>query len=342
MMNDQFFKRNLIFALLILLIILSVLVAKPFFSAIIFALVLAYIFTPVYRWINKYIKHPNLTAIVLCTIILILILIPFWFLLPQLIKQTFEAYRIIQNADIVSPLRKLAPRFFISPEFTRDLTINVNQGVSQLANSFLNSLGNLIANLPRIFLQFLIMFFIFFFTLRDGSKVVEYLKGFSPFKEEAEKKFFIKFRDITKSVIFNMFVVGLLQGILIGVGYYIFKVPQPLFLTAVSMFFGILPIIGPWVIWAPVAIGMIINGNVNGIYLAIYGLIVVELLYQLLIIYFFKRISGVSPVIALIGVLGGWYLFGIVGFVIGPLILSYLILFLEFYRTKRLHELFGE
>lgn len=340
--NEQVFKRNLVLIFLIILFVLSFLIAKPFLPAIIFALVLAYIFNPIYRWLNKYTKHSNLTAIIICVIILVLIIIPFWFLVPQIIKQTFEAYRTIQQADLIAPLKKIAPSFFVSPEFTRDITINLNQGIVQLTNSFINALGNLIANLPKIFLQFLIMIFIFFFTLKDGQKAVDYIKGFSPFKEDVERKFFAKFKDVTRAVIYNMFVVGILQGILVGIGYYIFGVPQPLFLTTVSMFFGILPIIGPWVIWAPIAIGMIINGNVNGIYLAIYGLIVVELFYQLLIVYVFKRFSGVSPVIALIGILGGWYLFGIVGFVLGPLVLSYLILLLEFYRTKRLHELFGE
>ena len=340
--NEQIFKRNLVLIFLILLIMLSILIAKPFFSAIIFALILAYIFTPVYKRLSKYTKHPNLTAIILCLVILIIIIIPFWFLVPQIIKQTFEAYRLVQQTDIIAPLKKIAPRFFVSPEFTRDITININQGISQLANSFMNALGNLIANLPIIFLQLLIMFFIFFFTLRDGTKVVEYMKGFSPFKEEAEKKFFVKFRNITRGVIYNIFVVGVLQGILMGIGFFIFKVPEPLFLTTVAMFFGILPIIGPWIIWVPISIGMIMNGNINGIYLIIYSLIIVELLYQILIIYVFKKVSDVSPVVSLIGILGGWYLFGIVGFVIGPLILSYLILFLDFYRTKRLHELFGE
>jgi predicted PurR-regulated permease PerM len=164
----------------------------------------------------------------------------------------------------------------------------------------------------------------------------------SPFSAKTEKIFIERFSNITKAVIYGMFIVGIIQGIVTGIGLYIFKAPQPLLLTMFATLFGIIPIVGPGLVWIPVSIGMIISGKVaNGIGLALYGFLIINWIDPLIRPYFVKKRAGMPHIIALVGMLGGGYLFGIIGFVLGPLILGYLSLFLDFYRTKTLHELFG-
>jgi predicted PurR-regulated permease PerM len=109
----------------------------------------------------------------------------------------------------------------------------------------------------------------------------------------------------------------------------------------VAIFFGILPFIGTWAVWLPASIAFIVSGNLQaGMGLAGYSLISSAIIEVFIRPYIVKKQAKIPIATVLIGMLGGGYAFGIIGLIIGPLILEYFILFLEFYRTKNLHELF--
>lgn len=342
MIKEREVKKIIAFGIVAILAIIAFFIIRPFILIIVASMVLGYIFYPIYFKLLRLLKSKNITAGLLSLVIIISIVLPLWFLLPVMVRQTFNMYTTLQKIDFVSPLRNIAPKFFSSPEFTRDFIVTVNQVLSKGASALMNNFGEMITNVPMIFMQIIIMLFIFFFTLRDGEKIVSFLKQLSPFSANTEKIFIEKFSNITKAVIYGMFIVGIIQGVATGIGLYVFKVPQPLFLTMFAVLFGIIPIVGPWLVWVPVSVALIIAGNVaNGIGLALYGFLVLTWIDFVIRPLFVKKRSGMPHIVALIGMLGGGYLFGIIGFVVGPLILGYLTLFLEFYRTKTLSQLFG-
>jgi len=342
MIKEKETKKIISFSLLGILTIMAFLIIRPFILIIVTSMVLGYIFYPLYLKLVKFTKSKNISAALLSLLIILAIAIPLWFTVPVIIRQTFNIYTSLQRIDFITPLKNIAPKFFSSSEFTRDFAITVNQIISKGASALMNKFGEIITNIPLIFMQLVIMLFIFFFTLRDGDKMAKFLKQLSPFSPKTEKIFIERFSNITKSVIYGMFTVGIIQGIVTGIGLYIFKAPQPLFLTMFAILFGIIPIVGPWLVWIPVSIVLIVTGKVaQGIGLALYGFLILTWIDFLIRPYFVKRKSGMSHIVALIGMLGGGYLFGVIGFVIGPLILGYLTLLLEFYRTKTLYELFG-
>lgn len=342
MVEEDYVKKTLLLGIIIIFAVLSFFIAKPFLITITSSMVLAYIFNPIYHKLKKILKSPNLSAGIISSIIFILIFLPVWFLIPLLVRQTFAIYTSIQNIDFVAPLRQIAPQFFTSPEFTRDFTVSINGLVIKLANSIMARFESIITELPMIITQLVILLFVFFFTLRDGDKIVNFLREMSPFNEETEKKFTKHFTDITKSVIYGMIIVGTIQGIVAGIGFYAFNIPQALFLTIIAIFFGILPVLGPFILWLPIGIGMLMAGKIGiGITFVLYNLLTTIFISFIIGPKIVQKRTGMPQVIALIGMLGGGYLFGIIGLVTGPLILGYLLLFLDFYRNKKLHELFG-
>lgn len=335
-------NKTIAFFVVIVLAALTFVVAKSFILTIVSSMVLAYIVHPSYIRLKKILRSPNLTAGLLSFVVILLIALPVVFLLPTIIRQTFNVYTTLQQIDFAAPFRSISPKFFTTPEFTRDFTIMVNEVIAKGANSIMSRFESIIINLPLIFIQFIVMLFIFFFTLRDNDKIVAFLKSLSPLKESSEKKFIQKFNDITKSVIYGLFIIGIIQGVLAGIGFYLFKMSQPLFLTIVAMLVGILPYVGTWAVWVPISIGLIISGNINmAIAFSAYQLIAAGIIEVFIRPYIIKKQAKIPFPTVLIGMLGGGYAFGIIGLVIGPLILEYFVLFLEFYRTKSLHELFG-
>jgi predicted PurR-regulated permease PerM len=342
-MGDEKIGEKKIVALFVIAIlaILAFVIAKPFILTIVSSMVLAYIVSPLHIKLKKIVRNSSLSAAVLSIAVILLIALPVWFLVPNIIRQTFSFYTMTQKIDFVTPLKHIAPKFFASPEFTRDFTVTINQIMSKGMDSIMHRFEEVIINLPLLFMQFAVMLFIFFFSLRDGEKIVEFLKGLSPLKEASERRFIQKFSDITKSVVYGMFIVGVIQGFFAGIGFYVFKAPQPLFLTMVAIFFGILPFIGTWAVWLPASIAFIVSGNLQaGMGLAGYSLISSAIIEVFIRPYIVKKQAKIPIATVLIGMLGGGYAFGIIGLIIGPLILEYFILFLEFYRTKNLHELF--
>ncbi len=342
MIREEHIKNLSIILIIVFFTILSFLIVKPFLLTILTAMIFAYIFHPVYIGLKRTIRNANVSAALISIIIVTMLGLLLWFLLPLVIRQTFIVYSSIQRIDFVAPLRQIAPNFFASAEFTRDFTVTFNTIISKGVNSIMGQFEAVLSNLATIFVHLIVLIFLFFFALRDGDKIVRFLKELSPFKEETEKRFIAKFSDITKSVIYGMFIIGIVQGITSGIGFYLFKAPQPLLLTLLGVIFGILPVVGTWTIWIPLSLFMFISGNAS----AATGMILYNLLMAAWIDfglrpYIIKRMAGISPITALIGMLGGGYLFGIMGFVIGPLVLGYLILFLDFYRNKTLNELFG-
>ena len=140
------------------------------------------------------------------------------------------------------------------------------------------------------------------------------------------------------SVIFGQIIIGIFQGIFTGIGLFIFKAPSPLILSIVAIFVGIIPLIGPWLVWFPVAIYLLLlSGNTfGGIGLMIYGLIIISWIDTIVRPLIVSKTAKVSSPIVLIGMVGGLFVFGILGLIIGPLILSYISLILEMYKDKKL------
>ncbi|MFH0832031.1 MAG: AI-2E family transporter [archaeon] len=334
-------RKTVAFVVVILLAFLAFLIAKPFILTIVGSMVLAYITRPLYVWLKRVLKSPTLTAAIISGIIVFTMAIAVWFLVPEIVRQTFTVYTTLQKVDFAAPLKILAPKFFTSPEFTVDFTVTVNQVISKGASSILNRFEGIIMNLPMMFVQFIVMLFIFFFSLRDSEIVVDFLKGLSPLNESSEKRFIQKFNDITKSIVYGLFIIGFLQGIFAGIGLFAFKVPQSLFLSIVAIFFGIIPYVGTWAVWVPVGIGMFVSGNTQiAAAFAVYQLVAAGLIEFFVRPYIIQKQAKILMPTVIIGMLGGAYAFGVIGLVIGPLIIEYLLLFLEFYRKKSLHELF--
>ena len=339
-MEEIYFKKIMTAGIFLILIVLSFFLVKPILISLILGIILAFIFSPIYDWINDKIKSKNITAFILCALLLAIIILPIWFLTPIIIDQSFKVYQASQNMDFITPLKNIFPSMFASEEFSSEIGSIIRTFVTTTANKLVNSFGELILNFPVLFLHSLVVFFTFFFVLRDREELASYLKSLSPFSRDVEKKFFESSKGITASVIYGQVIIGLIQGIIAGIGFFIFQVPNALFLTFLASLAGIFPIIGTAIVWVPVAIYLIMDGNTFAtLGVVIFGTISSSIDTFLRPIIVSKR-TRIHSSVLLIGMVGGFFLFGIVGFVLGPLILSYLLILLEIYRKKSVPGIF--
>ncbi|MBI2045005.1 AI-2E family transporter [Candidatus Pacearchaeota archaeon] len=317
------------------LLALSYLVLKPILLSVVFGLILAFIFSPIYKFFLKITKAPNLSAGIICLILLSIIIIPIWFFTPTVINQTLKLYQSAQETDFITPLKNLFPSFFASDEFSREFGSTIQSFITKSSNSVLNMLGNFLLNFPTLLLQFTVVLFTLFFALRDSKQMIEYLESLMPFPKHIQAEFFNSSRDITASILYGTVIIGLIQGVIVGIGFFAFKVPSAFLLTILAVIAGVLPIIGTGIIWLPVTIYFLIVGN----NLAAFGILLFGILSSnidnVLRPLFVSKRTKLHSSVVLIGMIGGVFVFGALGFLLGPLILAYLLIVLELYREVK-------
>ena len=178
--------------------------------------------------------------------------------------------------------------------------------------------------------------------LRDKDNLVSYIKSLLPFSKDVERRLFESSKEITFSVIYGQVIVGILQGITVGIGFFIFGVPNALVLTLLASLAGIFPVIGTTIIWAPVVIYLFVAGNTLPAFGVIIFGILSAFLDNLVRPIIVARRTKMHSALVLVGMIGGLFLFGIMGFILGPLILAYLLIILEVYRNKRTPGIFSK
>lgn len=337
-MDTDITKKVLTAAILVILIVASLFVLKPIIMSIILGVILAFIFTPIYDFAFKYIKRKNITAFLMCLLLICIIVIPLWYIAPIAINQSIKFYMNSQSIDFVTPLRSIFPSIFQSQQFSNEIGLAIHSFVTKTTSSLMNSLSNVILNFPTLFLQLLVAFFSFFFVLRDKEDLIIYIQSLIPFSKDVEKRLFKSSKDLTISILFGQIVIGIVQGITVGIGLFIFKVPNALLITILAMVAGMFPIVGTTIVWVPVAIYLLIAGNtVSALGVVMFGLIasVIEALFKPI---FISRRAKMNSSLILFGMVGGLLLFGLLGIILGPLILAYLFIVIEAYRDKKLPD----
>lgn len=338
-LNDKLVREISAIAVIIIFGILVFFTIKSVIFAILWGLILAYAFMPVYRKFISYFKNRTLSSLLTLLLAIAIILVPLWFIAPLMVQQVFEIFRFMQTLDMASLVSSIFPG--ASTQFLSQLSVALSTIISKLSSAVLNYLINAFLNIPTLLIDVLIICFVFFFTLRDSERLKEFVKAMSPLSASREKMLIKYFEDVTYSIIYGVVVVGVIQGLLAGLGFLIFGVENALVLTVLAIFFAVLPIAGPFFVWIPIAIYMFSSGNTAvAIAFLLYNLIIVSGADNVLRAYIISKRTNLSPVFALISAIGGLFLFGIIGLILGPLIFAYFIILLDMYREKNLLSLF--
>lgn len=335
-MDEAYYNKIMATIILIILIVVAFLAIRPILLSIIFGIILAFIFNPVYNLFLKATKSKNASAFLICLLVILLIVVPLWFLTPVLAEQAFKIYLGVQQIDFVTPLKSFFSSLFPSEALSTEIGSILQSFVNKMINSLLGSLSKVILNFPVILLQSVVVFSTLFFVLRDRESIISYIQSLLPFSKEIEKKLFESSKGITSSVIYGQIIIGLIQGIIAGLGFFIFGVPNALFYALLAVLLGVLPIVGTALVWVPIAVYVLITGDTfSALGILAFGLFSSTIDNFLRPIIVSKR-TDIPSSIVLIGMVGGVFLFGVLGIILGPLVLAYLLIILELYRKKKI------
>ena len=157
---------------------------------------------------------------------------------------------------------------------------------------------------------------------------------YMPFPENRTLHFARQLKLITNATVFGHGIIAVVQGVLLFLGFLLFGIPDALLWGVVALMMGFLPFIGPPVIFLPAGIILLSGGHAPaGWGIMLYGLVVISLVEYFLRFYVARKIGNLHPLITGLGIIVGLSYFGIIGFVIGPILLSYFLLLFELYEN---------
>ncbi len=339
-LNEKDINKLVVIGLGVLLAVLVFLLLRPVLLSIIGGLILAYVFYPIYSRILVRVRRRGVSAAIVTLLVVLIIFLPLWFLTPILVQQVFQMFVSFQGLDLSGFITTLFPT--ATDQFIVQTTTTFDSFVSQITSGILNLLVKLFLEFPTIILHAFLIGFVFFFTLRDWERLKQFATEISPFNKFQERSLTNQFKAITDSIIYGQVINGILQGIVAGIGLILFGVPNPLVLTLAAIVLGIIPVIGPGFVYVPVTIYLFATESpvLAAGYLAFNIVIVTFLVESILRTYMISKRSEVSAIVIFIGMIGGLFIFGILGIIIGPLVLSYFITLIKAYRDKSLGSLF--
>jgi predicted PurR-regulated permease PerM len=340
------FKRTQTISFLVLLLavfVLVLLIFKPFVNILALAVILAVLFRPIYRLLLAKVTYPAVASGLTVLLILLIILLPIWFfghVIVNEIVSLYERYRdggfVINKGDIIQSLPEEIQNV------VQNVSANVNSFIGRLSSQAFASFSSILSNVTSFIISFFMLFFVVYYLLKDGQHIRRAFMDISPLSSEHEDRLFNKIVAAINGVVKGSFLMALVQGVVATIGFFIFGVPEPMLWGLFTVLAALVPTVGTALSLVPAIIYLLVTGQTpQAIGLAIWGACAVGLIDNFLGPKLVGSSTKLHPVLVLLAVIGGLQFFGILGFLIGPILLAILVALIDMYRTDfkdYLHE----
>jgi predicted PurR-regulated permease PerM len=211
----------------------------------------------------------------------------------------------------------------------------IGEGLRKVGTWATELFPSLISGAFNIVLGVLLMYFLLYFMLVERERFERALIKYAPFRMQNAQRFAEEMRNTTYANVLGQGFIALVQGSLVSLCFFVLGYTDPVFWGVITTFISFVPVLGPPVIFVPAALIQIANGNnFAGWAMLIFGFVVIINIDNVLRFMIAKKVGNIHPIITVIGVVIGIPLFGILGLVFGPLLLSYFILLIKIYETS--------
>jgi predicted PurR-regulated permease PerM len=347
-MKTEWLYKTFSLAIILILFYLFYQVLSPFLNTIAWAMVLSITFYPLYRLFLKLIKRPWAASLVTLFIILIIILGPFSYIVGSLVNEITDVYSSIEERgfETITKIQE-HPRFAGLFEKISSYKIFEGFDLQQGTVKTLKSIGRSIAqstkdvfkNAVVLLISFIIMCFTIFYFLKDGLTLVNFIKKLLPFSKEQKEQLEQRVKEMVVAAIYGGLAVGVAQGMLGGIAFFIFGLPSPVFWGTAMAIFSLVPLFGCFTVWGPAGIYLLLTGSyAKGIGLLLYGVLVISSIDNIIKPLVIGGRTGLHILLVFFSVLGGINYFGFVGFILGPLITALCLSLFEIYKFEEAEQ----
>src|SRR3989338_5199391 len=343
-------KKYILIALLLLSVYLSFLVIKPIFYALLWALVLAYLFTPIYRIVNKKIRNERASSLLITSAIVILTVVLATAIVSTLsneilityssVKESFDPANLevrCQNPDLVCKVADILSHEQINP------TPYINQAFSKLMDKIVEQTSNLAFSIPGKVVELFIVFFVMYYLFINGESFLKSIASILPMDKKHKEQIVNRVSDVVGGVVYGHILTALIVGVVGTIGFSMFNMSSPVLLGFLVGLAAFVPGISTTVIWLPVAVYQFLNGfyshdkilMAKGVGILLFGIFALAYIDNIIRAKLIGDRARVHPAIVLICAFGGLLSFGFIGIFIGPLIITVFITLVEIYGESQ-------
>ena len=338
------FNTYFFFLLLFGVTVAGFLLIKPFLGAIFIAALLAIIFMRPYEFLEKKLKNATVASLIMLTLITVIIILPIIFTGVLVVSEISDTVEIANNNSaqlqkilqtIVSSVMDVPIVGFIMEKSKVSVeTIDFGATAQEIANYSLRFIQSFYKSVINGTIATFVMFFTLFYFFVDGKKLVQKIMDLSPMKNKYEQELINEFTSMTRATLKGTIVIGIIQGTLGGIALAIAGVASPILWTVIMIILGVIPAVGAGLVIFPIAIVLLLLGSVwQGAFLIVVGLFVSTIDNFLR-----PKLVGndvqMHSLAVFFATLGGLKIFGIMGFIIGPIIMALMIAMWEIYASE--------
>jgi predicted PurR-regulated permease PerM len=338
---NKFYTATSIF-LIILLGYLTYQILQPFLNAIAWAVVFSIIFYPVFVFLLKYMKFRTVTSVVTILLIVVIIISPFSYLSFVLVDE-ISSFVSTLNKDKIDAVIDIFSQSRIAELISRVQSYtgveglgssnSITEGIKKMAETITNNISSGITNIAGMLFDFVFMLLAVFFFLKDGPDFLEKARNYLPFSEEDKNRLIAKIKDMVISTVYGGVVIALIQGVLGGTAFYFLGINSPVLWGCAMTVMSFLPLFGTFSIWGPAAGYLIIQGSImKGVILLLYGVFIISMVDNILRPIIISGRTKMPTLAVFFSVLGGIKFFGLIGFIMGPLVLALFVSVFEIFK----------
>lgn len=339
-MEIQKVRKNIFLAILILGTIAFLWLLKPFAYPIFWAAVIAGIFGPMYKGLNRRLRHPNLSTAIMLFVVLFVIILPLAAITSVLLAQAIDMYSALKDtADIQQKAQGIIDLLKVNPYFQKlDLDekaltekfYDVSGGISKYIVGYLTDLTQ---NTLLLIINFVVMLYCLFFFIRDGDKLLRSSFYIFELKDEIGNRIYKRFTSTSLAIIKGTLIVGVIQGTTGGILFWAVGINSAIVWGVIMILAAAIPGIGCAIIWAPAALILIATGHIwEGVVIIAVGSLVISSIDNILRPLLVGKDTHMHPLLIFLSTLGGIAVFGVSGFVIGPIITALMSTLWEIYE----------
>ncbi|MDB6143126.1 MAG: ydiK 2 [Pseudomonas sp.] len=352
-MNENTLQYKTFLALMVLVTLAFIWILLPFYGAVFWAIILGVIFAPLQRrLLLKLGWKRNLTALCTLLICLLIAILPMIIISMLLVQEGTTLYKNLESGQLdisnyVLQFKSLLPPYFrrlIEHQGMGDLNglrDKIAKGAMQASQYLATQAFSVGQGTFDFVVSFFIMLYLLFYFLRDGPDLVRRVRTAIPLGEPQKRRLQLKFNRVVRATVKGNVLMAIVQGALGGLIFWFLDIPSALLWAVLMAFLSLLPAVGAGIVWAPVAVYFLLSGMIwQGVVLGLFGIFVIGLVDTVLRPILVGKDTRMPDYLILISTLGGMAVFGINGFVIGPMVAALFMstwgIFVDAKRTVRL------
>jgi predicted PurR-regulated permease PerM len=321
---------------IVLLVLVSLAFAwllQPFFAAVLWAAVIAILFAPMQRWLTaRWSGRATLAALATLAAVVLILIVPLALVAAALVKEATGLYQRMESGEVDFG-RYFQQIFDLLPDWAtgqleRYGLVDMKAVQERLSGSVMK-VSQFVASRALTFGQgtfdfvvaFFLMLYLLFFLLRDGPALLARIRAALPLRASQQRELIDKTRVVIRATVKGNVVVAIVQGALGGLILWILGIPGALLWGVLMAVLSLLPAVGAAIVWGPIALWLLATGSVaKGVVLIAVGVLVIGLVDNVLRPILVGKDTKMPDYVVLFSTIGGLALFGIEGFIVGPVI----------------------